>query len=433
LRRDWPEVRASYAKQSDVTEESHVQSLTVVREGYGWFERVLNFGAWLARLLRLPVASLDPAAIRRQAARSAGTNDLGDPACLERMERVLAEVRENDATSLSYVYFNALTKRALINRMKQQLHFDAHPEIRDVPVRRPIFVLGFPRTGTTILQNLLAQEPGRRTLKFWELTRPVPTTVDFERDRRRRIKQSASDLTIVYRCAPEMAAMHEVTPTSSEECWPLFSSSFSALNMDISSGLRRYGSWLLDQDMTWVYREYRERLQMLLHRDPAEQLVLKCPEHLWFVDALLEVFPDACIVWTHRAPLACIASYCSMVSLNVRTVFGGYDGPELGAHIQQRFCQGVTRAMAVRDRVGSERFFDANFGELVSDPLAMVERINDHFELRSTPEGRAAMEAYMKTGRKDERGQHRYDAERYGISAASVDSTFAEYTERFGL
>jgi hypothetical protein len=203
--------------------------------------------------------------------------------------------------------------------------------------------------------------------------------------------------------------------------------------MDISSGLRRYGGWLLEQDMTWVYREYRERLKMLLHRDPAEQLVLKCPEHLWFVDALLEAFPDACIVWTHRAPLACIASYCSMVSLNLRTVFGGYDGPELGAHIQKRFHQGVSRAMAVRDRVGSDRFFDADFDALVSDPLAMVERINAHFGLRSSPEGRTAMETYMKTERKDERGQHRYDAERYGLTAASVDSTFADYTERFGL
>jgi hypothetical protein len=416
-----------------VTEESPTKQLTVVREGHGWFERVLNFGAWLARVLRLPVANLDPAAIRRQAARSSGTTDLGDPSCLERMERVLTEVRENDATSLSYVYFNSLTKRALINRMKQQLHVDAHPEIRDVPVRRPIFVLGFPRTGTTILQNLLAQEPGRRTLKFWELTRPVPTCEDFKRDRDRRIRESASDLAIVYRCAPEMAAMHEVTPVTSEECWPLFSSSFSALNMDISSGLRRYGSWLLEQEMGWVYREYRERLQMLLHRDPAEQLVLKCPEHLWFVDALLEVFPDACIVWTHRAPLACIASYCSMVSLNLRTVFGGYDGRALGDHIQQRFHQGVTRAMAVRDRVGSDRFFDANFSDLVSDPLAMVERVNAHFGLKSTAEGRAAMEEYMRTERKDERGQHRYDAERYGLSAASVDSTFAAYTKRFGL
>jgi hypothetical protein len=209
--------------------------------------------------------------------------------------------------------------------------------------------------------------------------------------------------------------------------------SFSALNLDISSGLRRYGTWLLDQDMTWPYREYRERLQMLLHRNPARQLVLKCPEHLWFLDSLLEVFPDACIVWTHRAPMACIASYCSMVSLNLRTVFGGYDGAEVGAHITKRFHQGVTRAMAVRDRVGSDRFFDADFAELVADPLAMVERINAHFGLDSSPEGRAAMESYMETERKDARGKHRYDAARYGLDPAVIDATFADYRARFGI
>ena len=416
-----------------VTEESHGKQLTVSREGHGWFEMLLNFGAWVARLLRLPFANLDSTAIRRQAARLAGSEEIGNPACLERMEKVLSEVRENDATSLSYVYFNSLMKRCLSLRARQQVHFAAHPEIRDIPLHRPVFVLGFPRTGTTIMQNLLAQEPGRRTLKFWELTRPVPTHEDFEIDRRKRVRAAASDLSIVYRCAPEMAEMHAVSPTTSEECWPLFSMSFSALNMDISSGLRRYGDWLLEQDMSWPYREYRERLQMLLHRQPAEQLVLKCPEHLWFLDSLLEAFPDACIVWTHREPTACIASYCSMVSLNLRTVFGGYDGPEVGAHIAKRFHQGVSRAMAVRDRVGNERFFDADFRELVSDPMGMVERINSHFGLNSSVEGRAAMEAYLKTERKDARGKHRYDAARYGLEPSEIATMFSDYIDRFGL
>ena len=415
-----------------VIQHSDAKQLTVSREGHGWFEMLLNFGAWIARLLHLPVANLDSDAIRQQAARLAGSHDIGDSACLERMDKVLSEVRESDTTSLSYVYFNSLAKRALALRAKQQSYFKAHPEIKDIPLQRPVFVLGFPRTGTTILQNLLAQEPGRRTLKFWELTRPVPTHEDFETDRRRRIRAASADLSIVYRCAPEMADMHAVSATTSEECWPLFSMSFSALNMDISSGLRRYGDWLLEQDMSWCYREYRQRLQMLLHRDPAEQLVLKCPEHLWFLDALLEVFPDACIVWTHREPTSCIASYCSMVSLNLRTVFGGYDGRELGDHITKRFHQGVTRAMAVRERVGEERFFDADFRELVSDPMGMVERINDHFGLNSSAAGRTAMTAYLETERKDALGKHRYDPVRYGLDSAEISSVFADYITRFG-
>ena len=389
--------------------------------------------AWLARLLRLPVANLDGSAILRQAARGVGTEDIGDTACLERMDKMLSEVRENDATSLSYVYFNALAKRCLMHRSKEQQHFAKHPETLDVAIERPVFVLGFPRTGTTIMQNLLAQEPGRRTLKFWELTHPVPTHEDPEKDRSSRVRAAASDLSIVYRCVPEMAEMHAVSPTTSEECWPLFSMSFSALNVDISSGLSRYGSWLLEQNMDWAYREYRQRLQILLHREPANQLILKCPEHLWFLDSLFEVFPDACIVWTHREPLSCIASYCSMVSLNRRTVFGGYDGPAVGAHIAKRFHQGVTRAMAVRDRIGEDRFFDADFRDLVSDPLGMVEKISEHFGLGRTAAGRAAMEEYLKAERKDARGKHRYDSERYGLDPEAVGHMFSDYTRRFGI
>jgi hypothetical protein len=416
-----------------VREEPNEKPLTVVRESHGWFERLLNFGAWLARMLHLPVATLEPEALRRQAARAVGTEDIGDEVCLERMEKMLSEVRENDATSLSYVYFNSLAKRCLTHRAREQQYLARHPEVLDVPIERPVFVLGFPRTGTTIMQNLLAQEPGRRTLKFWELTRPVPVHEDLERDRKARVRAAAADLSIVYRCAPEMAEMHAVSPTTSEECWPLFSISFSALNVDISSGLSRYGSWLLEQDMDWCYREYRRRLQMLLYRDPARQLVLKCPEHLWFLDSLLEVFPDACIVWTHREPLACIASYCSMVSLNRRTVFGGYDGHEVGTHTANRFHQGVTRAMAVRDRVGDERFFDADFRALVSDPLGMVEQINQHFGLDYTSAGRAAMEEYLKAERKDARGKHRYDSQRYGLDPEAVSHMFSDYTQRFGI
>tara|TARA_Y100001968_G_C19433556_1_gene758363 strand:- start:661 stop:1920 length:1260 start_codon:yes stop_codon:yes gene_type:complete len=416
-----------------VIEDSHKKQLTVSRDGHGWFEKLLNFGAWIARLLHLPVANLNPDAIRQQAARLAGSHDIGDSACLERMDKVLSEVRDNDATSLSYLYFNSLTKRALVSRAKQQSYCKAHPEIRDIPIQRPVFVLGFPRTGTTILQNLLAQEPGRRTLKFWELTRPVPTHEDFNTDRRRRIRAARADLSIVYRCAPEMAQMHAVSATSSEECWPLFSMAFSTLNMDISTGLRRYGDWLLEQDMTWCYREYRQSLQMLLHRDPADQLILKCPEHLWFLDALLEVFPDACIVWTHREPTSCIASYCSMVSLNLRTVFGGYDGLELGGHITKRFHQGVSRALAVRERVGEQQFFDADFRQLVADPKGMVERISAHFGLSTSAQGRAAMTSYLETERKDAIGKHRYDPERYGLNSTEISSIFTDYINRFDL
>lgn len=416
-----------------MSESSAQSNLTVVRERHGWFETLVNFGCWVLRLLGMPQASTKPERVIRTAEKVTGLKDLGDPVCLTRLERLLGEVEARDSTSLSRVYFNSLTRRALVNRMREQEHFAANPEIRSIPIERPIFVLGFPRTGTTLLQNLLAQEPGRRTLKFWELTRPAPLDPDPERDRKKRIALCDSDLAWAYRAAPEMAKMHEVRSTTSEECWPLFSMSFSALSVDISGGLRDYGSWLLEQDMEWCYREYRERLKMLLHREPAEQLVLKCPEHLWFLDSLLEVFPDACIVWTHREPMACIASYCSMVSLNLRTVWGGYDAQEVGDHISRRFHQGVSRAMAVRDGAPAERFFDVDFFELVKDPLGMVERINSHFGFESTAAGRSAMETYMQTERKDARGKHRYDAGRYGLESEAVAKKFAGYTERFDI
>jgi len=405
----------------------------VVREKWGPLEWLVNFGCWLAHLLRLPLASLDPESIRRSAQRTTKLSDIGNPDSLAGMEQILGEVRERRENALTRVYFRSLCKRSLVNRLRTRAALASSPSIRDIPIERPIFVLGFPRTGTTLIQNLLTREAGRRSLEFWELTRPAPLHPDPEQDRRQRVALCEQDLLWAYRACPEMAAIHEIHASTAEECWPLMTMAFSALSTDISQGLRSYGNWLLEQDVDWVYREYREALQLLLHREAADQLVLKCPEHLWFLDSLFEAFPDACVVWTHRDPIDCIASYCSMVSLNLRAVWSGFDSLNLGEHISHRFHQGVSRAMAVRDKVGEDRFFDVNFFELVQDPLAIVDRIQDHFGLLRTAEGRAAMQSYLLTDRKDSRGQHRYSAERYGLRPDEVQERFSEYRQRFGI
>ena len=395
--------------------------------------RAVDLACRAAMALRRPMVDLRVDAILDAAARQEGSRDWGDERFIEPLTRLVTEVSEPHFKPFARAFARSVGVRAVANRIRIERQLAAHPSITSIPVRRPLFILGFPRTGTTLLQNLLAQEPGARALPFWELSNPVPVHADPVRDVARRRARAARDLRFATIAAPEMAKVHDITADTFEECWSLIANTFSVLSFDLAHGAHRLGDHLLETDMTWVYREYKRMLQIALHRQAADTLVLKCPEHLWFLDALLTVFPDAGIVWTHRDPMSSVASYSSMVTLSRRSDFGHVDAPALGAHIQERFQQGVSRAMAVRERSDPARFFDVAFDELTADPAAMVRAIRSHFDLTVTDEGMGAVDAWLHTPREDGPGRHVYSAARYGLDLTSTPPGFTDYVERFEI
>ena len=408
------------------------EDVTIQVLEHRFIERWANRAAALSEALRLPFTRLDVDHILRTAKRQSGLSDWGDERFIEGLTQTVKVVDDPSYTPLARAFITAVCIRSVVHRLKIEQWFKDHPETADIPIEKPIFVLGFPRTGTTVLQNLLEQAPHRRAPEFWELTSPIPQHADFTRDQRSRIKRIESDLFWAYAVVPEMAEVHEIRATTAEECWPLLSNTFNVVNFDICHGLKPYGDWLMQQDGEWAYREYRRMLQMLLWRTPAKQLVLKCPEHLWFLGSILKVFPDACVVWTHRAPFDCIASYSSMISLSRRTLQGKIVPADIGPHIAERFNTGVTRAMAARAAHGDESmFFDVAFPELVSDRVGMVQRIEAHFGLEQTD--RPLLEGWLETKRADGRGNHRYDPAMWGLEPDAINAQLSAYIGRFGI
>ena len=394
--------------------------------------RAVDRFAGLAASLSLPAVDIRPQSILDAVARQTG-GSWGDEHFIEPMTRVLEEVARPPFAPFARLYGRAVATRAVRNRVDIERHLARHPRILDIPIRRPVFVVGFPRTGTTLLQNLLAQEPGARALPFWELTNPTPLHADPARDASLRRRRAAADLRMATVAAPEMPIVHDVSVDTAEECWALMANTFSVLNYDLAHGAHAFGDWLLDQDLTWAYREYRRMLQIALHRASANTLVLKCPEHLWFLDALLRVFPDACVVWTHRDPVRSVASYCSMVTLSRRLDFGTVDPPALGAHIERRFAQGIDRALAVRATADPARFLDVRFEDLTADPAGTVRAIREHFDLPLTDAGLQNVQSWLDRPRQDTPGRHIYRAERYGLHTERTPAAFSDYTERFDI
>ena len=408
---------------------------TVSKLDYNATLRIANAVARAGEALGLRLGRLDAGSILDAARRHTGLEDWGDEAFLVPMRKLVEEVaKREDFTPLARVIMRQTWIRAVCNRLWIRDWTKRHPEVFERKVERPIFVLGFPRTGTTLIQNLLALDPARRGLPFWECTCPAPLVEDVLVDREQRRRTTRMMLQAAYRAAPEMAQVHFIDVETIEECWPLLANSFTVMNWELQSGLEPYGDFIQNEiDMRGPYGEYKATLQVLLDRNPAEQLVLKCPEHLWFVDALLSVFPDACIVWTHRDPYDTIASYSSLMSLQWRTLFGRIDRPKIGDFMERRMHVGIERAMDARTRHDPARFFDVRFCDLVADPAKVLEDISTHFSLDLSTGHRAKVKEYLSRKRGDEPGRHVYDGALYELDRDRVHERYKHYIDTFGI
>ena len=387
----------------------------------------------LALVMRTGLLRLDQDKVLAAAKRNTRLSDWGDEGFLARLERLIDTANSQNLTAIGRLSARGAFIKAVENRLRMEAHLKAHPEVEAVSIERPIFILGFPRTGTTLLQNLLGLTAGQRSLEMWELTNPVPRHPDPKRDIRIRKTEIDRILKLAYILAPEQEHIHAIKVDTNEECWPLFFNDFAVLNYDLTGHFSAFGDYLLTTDLTPAYRGYKRYLQLLATQQPTDRFLLKCPEHLWFLDALTAVFPDACIVWTHRDPLASTASYSSLASLNYRMLYGEIHHKRIGAHTVDRFAQGVSRAMQARERLGEERFFDVNFKDLVADPVAMVHRIRDHFGMPNPPSSERAMEEFLAAKRSDARGKHVYSPEQWGLDATTVRDRFSAYIERFNI
>ncbi len=426
--------------QSDTLRASHKEAkpvsntqLTVKHEEYTWPLKVLNGVAGIAETMGLPIGRCEVQSILDSVRRATGHQDWGDDAFIQPLELLCDTVQRAGFTPLARIVMRQSFTRAVSNRLELQAIIARHPEIRERRIERPVFVLGFPRTGTTVLQNLLCLHPERRGLQFWELVTPVPSADDPVKDRASRLRNARMMLKAAYLIAPDQEHVHRIGPETYEECWPLFCNTFCVMNYDLQSGLAGYGKYLYERDMVGPYREYKEFLQLNAWRNDTTNLVLKCPEHLWFLDALLEVFPDACIVWTHRDPLPTIASYCSLISVQWRTLYGKIDPRIIGAHISTRFLEGTQRAMAARAKADPKRFFDVNFHNLVQDQAGTVREICSYFDLPYRDGMDAQVAAWLESDRDDHKDAHKYSIQRYGLDAEDIHARYADYIQMFDV
>jgi hypothetical protein len=378
---------------------------------------------------RLPELSVD--SLMELAAQRVGSDDWGDRGFETALELLLAGCRERDAlTDLGWRVLRSAALRHLSNRLLVRAFAAAHAGVQQRSLSSAIVITGLPRTGTTVLQNLLALDADNRFLSLWEALRPVPPQGAAERDT--RIARAQEWLEQFYALVPSFRAIHALTAQGPEECDALLQNSFASQHFDDMFDAPGYSRWFSDAQLAGAYADYALALRVLSAGDrvPATW-VLKSPSHLGHLDALLDVLDGPLVVHCHRPPLAAVTSYASLIA----ALRGAYEqdlsGQRVGRQALERSATAMTRALEVREARGSEAFFDVTLGEIVADPIAVVRAIYRRAGRVTTPPFEQRMRRWLADNPVDRHGAHRPEAAAFGLTEHAVADAFARYDEQF--
>ncbi|MCC6850609.1 MAG: sulfotransferase [Deltaproteobacteria bacterium] len=342
------------------------------------------------------------------------------------MLRALAD--EAELHPFGRLHARRLVLRCLVNRLRLAADWQRRPEVLREEIRAPLFVLGLPRSGTTLMLNLLASDPAHRWLGFWEAHDPSPPPASGLGDPRRR--RARAELRVLDYLAPDLLALHEMSADGPEECFPLLANAFAGVAFSWMFDVPTFDDWLSRNDAAPAYAYYRRQLQLLQWYRPANRWVLKSPTHLWTVDALLASFPDARIVQLHRDPLQVVPSACSLGATMRGLATAHVDLRRLGRRTTEALADGVERCMNARRGRGAERWIDLHYLDLVRDPLATVRAIYERFALALTPAAEARMTACLARSPQHKRGVHHYTLAQFGLSHDEERRRYAGYCDR---
>ncbi|MGE2815720.1 sulfotransferase family protein [Mycobacterium heidelbergense] len=359
-----------------------------------------------------------------------GLDDFGVDSFREGLEVLLESVgTEADLNPLGELIVRNLIITGLKNRLRIEDWYRRHPEIEDEVIERPLIGLGLPRTGSTALSFLLAEDPHARSLRRWEAGEPCPppsTVVGPDP----RIAAAAAQQETLDTAAPRLAALVPTTPTGPEECQDLMALDFKSQYFQAFAHIPTYSRWLLDADLTPTYAYERRTLKLLQWGQPRRPWRLKCPTHLLFLPHLDRAFPDARYVWTHRDPTEVILSVADLYAEFRQMTSNTVDRNYLGQLNVEHWSVGMQRALAFRDAGNDDRFFDLDFTAVQRDPIGEVKRLYAWLGEPVSAEFEAGMRAWWQAEAASRSPNTHPEAAAFGVNLAAVRPLFADYMQR---
>ena len=367
-----------------------------------------------------------------------GLDDFGDEGFLEPLEVLVDSInREAQLNPVGHMIIRGRIVGVLSNKLVAQDTIKRHPEILDIPVEAPIVVAGLARTGTTMLHRLIAQDPSIRSLASWEAINPAPASHKAGQKKDPRFAQAAAAAKGLKYMSPGFFAIHPAEPDAPEEEVILLEQAFLTTTPEAMMNVPTYSKWLESQDHVPAYQTLRRMMQYLQWQRPGigkeVRWVLKTPHHQEYFDPLLEVFPNALLVHTHRDPLKTSPSLFSMLT-HLQMIFSDEVDPKrVARHWLGKIENMARRTLATRERVGDRGFIDVSYYDLIQDPLPQVARIYQAAGLELTAPTIRRMQASHQVNKQHKYGRHKYSLADFGMTEEDVESRIAAYRARFDV
>jgi Sulfotransferase family len=359
------------------------------------------------------VVPLDQESLLQHAIRATGLDDFGDELWREPF-RVLINSLEEEAqlTLMGRLMARSDIVLWLSTRLKVTDTLKKYPQILDEKITAPMVIVGLPRSGTSILFELLSQDPEMGVPLIWEALQPCPPPEAATYTTDPRIAQAHHLFTQWNRVAPEFASMHEMRGDIPAECGLLMAGTFISDHIAALHQTHSYSAWCINADFLPVYRYHKTILQILQWQNPRQRWLLKAPEHQVHLDTLLQVYPDARIVQTHRDPIVCMASTTSLMG----TLYSMRSDQPFNAQLFDNIIMGEGTAQrlehVIKQReegiVPAANITDSRYQDLMDDPLACIAGIYAHFGMVLSNSARLRMQEYLRGKPRGKFGQHSY-------------------------
>ncbi len=369
---------------------------------------------------------------------AAGSDDFGADTWREGLDLYLEALVESAQLNEIGV---GVAEEGVVNDLATRLKLEAwrkeHPEVAEQEIRRPIIIVGQPRTGTTILLDLMAQDPDNRAPLSWEVERPVPApqTATYATDP--RIAEAQAQFDLVDSFIPGFASFHELGAELAQEDVRIFTGDFKSMQHSLQFEVPAYNRWLLrEADIGEAYAYHRKFLQHLQSEHHGERWLLKSPAHLWSLPALIAEYPDAIVIQNHRDPLKVIASLSALGASLREMTTDHFEVTRLAAQYSEDIVLGLDRALeARRDGIFAPgQVIDIRYQDIRHDLIAAVGRIYDQIGLELTAETEARMRAHLVAHPGDQSGSlKRYSFAETGLVEAELRERVREYQEYFDV
>jgi hypothetical protein len=376
-----------------------------------WAQAVAREGAGMDVVGIVP---LDEASLIEAARHNTGLSDFGDDGWREPFQVYLRALRDEADLNL---WGRITTRSDLLQLLEARLRIEdtykRHPEIDDEEITQPIIIMGQGRTGTSILFQILGEDPGNGVLKTWESMYPCPPPERATYLTDPRIERADHLVRQWERVVPALGSMHEFTAEMPTECLQVLALNLTSSWLNVYGQVPSYNAYMATFDWTEAFRYHKRVLKLLQWRNPRKRWVLKTPEYIQYMPPVLEVYPDAGFVWTHRDPVKVMGSIVNLVGTLhwIRTdvpfrhgALDQFTQTDLAAGLLNRAIDWLEDGTVPRERV-----CHINYQDFVRSPIGAVQDIYRYFGIDMTAEGRAAMERYIGMSKRSNRPAHSYD------------------------